>query len=103
MAVAVNSAMTSQAAKQRRTVHYSGRVQGVGFRYTARAVAGGYDVTGFVQNLDDGRVRLVVEGDFDQIDRFLADLADKMSGYIRHADMHQSSATGQFDAFTVEH
>ncbi len=41
----------------------SGRVQGVGFRYTAKGVAQRFAVTGFVRNLSDGRVELVVEGD----------------------------------------
>jgi acylphosphatase len=95
--------MTTEAPTQRRTVHYSGRVQGVGFRYTARAAAAGYDVTGYVQNLSDGRVRVVVEGESDEVERFLADVADRMSGYIRHVDMHKSSATGEFPDFTVEH
>jgi acylphosphatase len=45
---------------QRREVHYSGHVQGVGFRYTTRSIARGYEVTGFVQNLEDGRVSRVV-------------------------------------------
>ena len=46
----------------RATVQYSGDVQGVGFRYTAVTIARGYNVSGYVQNLSDGRVRLVVEG-----------------------------------------
>ena len=40
---------------------YSGRVQGVGFRYTVKQVAAGYDVAGTVRNLPDGRVELVAE------------------------------------------
>ena len=39
-----------QTAKQ---VIFRGRVQGVGFRYTARRIAARYDVTGFVRNLPD--------------------------------------------------
>jgi acylphosphatase len=95
--------MTSEGAKQRRTIHYSGRVQGVGFRYAARAAAGGYDVTGYVQNLDDGRVRLVVEGELDAVEHFLADVADRMSGYIRHVETHQSAANGEYSCFSIEH
>src|SRR6187455_864933 len=48
---------------ERRRVWYEGRVQGVGFRYTARGLAGGFPVSGYVRNLDDGRVELVAEGD----------------------------------------
>ncbi|HEY2826891.1 MAG TPA: acylphosphatase [Pirellulales bacterium] len=95
--------MTTDAANERRTVHYSGRVQGVGFRYAARATAGGYEVTGSVQNLDDGRVRMVVEGQKDEIERFLAAVAERMSGYIRNVEMHRSSANGEFTGFSIEH
>jgi acylphosphatase len=95
--------MTADSTAQRRIVHYSGRVQGVGFRYTTRAAAEKYKVTGFVQNLDDGRVLVIVEGAGDELARFLADVADRMQGYIRNTEVHQTTATGEFDDFTVEH
>ena len=43
-------------------VFYSGHVQGVGFRYTVKTVAWGFEVTGTVRNLQDGRVELIAEG-----------------------------------------
>ena len=51
-------------------VHYSGRVQGVGFRYTAKQVAAGYEIVGTVRNLSDGRVELVAEGAHDELEAF---------------------------------
>ena len=45
-----------------RHILFRGHVQGVGFRYTARQLASRYDVTGFVRNLTDGRVELLVDG-----------------------------------------
>ena len=42
--------------RKRATVFYTGRVQGVGFRYTAREIACGYELTGYARNLHDGRV-----------------------------------------------
>ena len=50
---------------------YTGRVQGVGFRWTARQVAGGYAVGGYVRNLPNGSVDLVVEGSADQVEAFI--------------------------------
>ena len=44
-------------------IFYSGRVQGVGFRYTAKTVAAGFEISGIVRNLSDGRVELIAEGD----------------------------------------
>ena len=51
-------------------VFYSGRVQGVGFRYTVKSVASGFDLTGTVRNLIDGRVELLCEGVQDELDAF---------------------------------
>lgn len=43
-------------------VVYSGRVQGVGFRWQVSQVAENFAVSGFVRNLEDGTVELLVEG-----------------------------------------
>jgi acylphosphatase len=100
---------------QRRDIHYSGRVQGVGFRYTVRDVANGFAVTGFVRNLDDGRVHLVAEGEvaeidaflaeidafLAEIDAFLAEIALRMKPNIRHVDDQQAPATAEFAGFTI--
>jgi acylphosphatase len=94
--------MTTEG-NQRQTVHYSGRVQGVGFRYATRAAASGHHVTGYVQNLEDGRVRLVAEGKPEEIERFLAEVAERMNGYIRNVEAHKSSATGEFSGFSIQH
>ena len=67
---------------QRRIVHFSGRVQGVGFRYTSERIATNFNVAGFVRNLTDGRVELVAEGMPAELDRFLSAIADAMSGNI---------------------
>ena len=40
-------------------VHYSGRVQGVGFRYIVKSLVPGYEVLGTIKNLSDGRVEMV--------------------------------------------
>jgi acylphosphatase len=86
---------------QRREVHYSGRVQGVGFRYTVRDSAQSFAVTGFVRNLDDGRVHLVAEGEIAEIDAFLAEIARRMKSNIRYVDDQQGPATGEFAAFAI--
>ena len=88
-------------APQRRVVHFSGTVQGVGFRYTAIRIAGHHDVTGRVRNLPDGRVEAVVEGDPDQIDAFLADVRDRMRGYIRQTTQQLAPPTGEFPDFNL--
>jgi acylphosphatase len=89
------------AVAVRRTVYFSGQVQGVGFRYTACRIAGGYDVTGFVRNLPDGRVHLVAEGESDEIDRFLEGIGSKMAGLIQGVQANDAPPTGQFADFGV--
>ena len=80
-------------------VHYSGHVQGVGFRWSACSIARGFAVTGFVRNLADGRVHLVAEGERGEVERFLAAIADSMAGNIRHAQMEVSPASGEYQSF----
>jgi acylphosphatase len=52
-------------------VYYEGHVQGVGFRYTVRQIAKGFDLTGFVRNLADGRVELQAAGNEEEVNAFL--------------------------------
>ena len=94
--------MTEQHAEPiRRTVHFSGRVQGVGFRYTTESVAAGFDVTGTVRNLPDGRVLLLAEGQAREIDRFIAAVRSAMAGHIQRVDVADSAPTGEFHTFRM--
>lgn len=77
-------------------VHFAGRVQGVGFRYVTTDIAQRHDVAGYVQNLSDGRVRLVVEGDAVEVERFVNAVSDAMSRYVHDRTVEHSEATGEF-------
>ncbi len=61
---------------QTKRVIYEGRVQGVGFRYTTKDLARGYDVLGTVRNLPDGTVELIVAGEGEEVGEFLRDLRE---------------------------
>ena len=87
---------------ERRRVFYSGRVQGVGFRYTAQSSARSFQVTGWVRNLADGRVELLAEGETAEIDAYLARGADSLGSNIRHVDQFTEKATGEFRGFEIE-
>jgi acylphosphatase len=67
---------------ERRRVYYSGRVQGVGFRFTAQDLAQRFGVAGFVRNLDDGRVELLAEGEAAEVAAFLDAVRREMDPYI---------------------
>ena len=87
----------------RRTVYFCGRVQGVGFRYTTRNIALGYDVQGYVRNLPDGRVELVMEGPDQEMEKVVTEIRRRMNGYIRTCECNVTPATGEFDQFSIRH
>ncbi len=88
--------------RKRATVFYAGRVQGVGFRYTAREIACGYDLTGYVRNLNDGRVELVAEGTEEEVKEFLEALQNSQLGsHIRTADVNWREAAEEFRGFEI--
>ena len=68
-----------------RRVLYTGRVQGVGFRYSVKQIAMGYDVIGWVRNLPDGSVEMQTAGDPAEVEAFLSAVAaSHLAGYIRN-------------------
>lgn len=87
----------------RRIIHFDGRVQGVGFRYTTQNIAMRYNVHGYVRNLQDGRVELVMEGDDQEIDGVVSCLSQKMNCFIRNVESHTFPATGEFETFGIRH
>jgi acylphosphatase len=68
-----------------RQVFYEGRVQGVGFRYSVRQVATGFDLSGWVRNLPDGRVELLAAGDEAEVADFLKAIEESsLASFIRN-------------------
>jgi len=91
----------SASSRQRREVMYSGRVQGVGFRYTTQGIAARFDVTGYVMNLPDGRVHLVAEGTAAELRAFLREVNDALGQYISNAAENALPASGAFSGFEI--
>ena len=84
------------------TVLFSGHVQGVGFRYTARTVAAGFEITGTIRNLPDGRVELVAEGLRDELEAFRMALHDAgLAGFIRDEQVTWADAKNEFSGFEI--
>lgn len=83
-----------------RRYFFEGRVQGVGFRYSIKQLAMGFDVTGWVRNLPDGRVEMLIAGETEEIAEFFEDLHDSpLSHHIREqeeqeAEMPESGLNG---------
>ena len=69
-----------------RQVFYEGRVQGVGFRFTVKQIARGFDIVGWVRNLDDGRVELQCGGEREEVEAFLKAVAEsELKSHIKSA------------------
>jgi len=84
-----------------REAFYSGRVQGVGFRYTAKRIAQGFAVQGFVRNLVDGRVQLLAIGLAGEVDRYLAALGEAMQENIQEAAISDVAVPPGYTSFEV--
>lgn len=83
-------------------VWYSGHVQGVGFRYTAKKVAAGFEITGTVCNLPDGRVELIAEGRPAELEAFRAELRRAgLAGFIRDEQVTWADAKNEFRGFEI--
>jgi len=82
---------------------FEGRVQGVGFRYQTACVAKGFDVTGTVKNLPDGRVHLYAEGDEAEVLAFQQEVASEMESYIRNAEVKTSMGERSCRGFSIVH
>ncbi len=70
-----------------RRTFFTGHVQGVGFRYSVKQIASGYEVEGYVRNLDDGRVELYIQGERTELEAMAEDiLRSHLKGFIREID-----------------
>jgi acylphosphatase len=85
-------------------VFYEGRVQGVGFRWTVRNIAKGFDVTGWVRNLLDSRVEMQVNGDANEVRAFLDGIKQSEVGsYIRKQTENKLEKPVEANGFEIRH
>ena len=84
-------------------VYFSGPVQGVGFRQTASRLAQGFQIAGWVKNLEDGRVELLVEGEEAEVLRFFKLICERMKQYIQNTETNWGTASNQFSQFDISH
>lgn len=87
-----------------RQYFFSGRVQGVGFRYATKRLATGFELVGWVKNLDDGRVELQIMGEEDELDDFLQELHDSPLGHhIQEQEERTVPLLEEVEGFTIRH
>ena len=82
-------------------VFYSGRVQGVGFRFTTEDLARKLGVQGWVRNLADGRVEVVAEAEKPVLQDLLSAIERYFGGYIRDTDISWHEPAGEFKGFGI--
>jgi acylphosphatase len=83
-------------------VFYSGNVQGVGFRYTVKSVATGFEVTGLVRNLRDGRVHLIAEGARPELESFRQAIREAgLEHFIRDEMVDWNEPKNEFRGFEI--
>ena len=85
----------------RKDIHFSGNVQGVGFRYRTAELAKQFTVYGTVQNLNDGRVKLVIEGSLHEVQGFLFELRQRLIDHIDHDKCEDKKYSGDFSDFQI--
>ena len=81
--------------------HFTGHVQGVGFRYSVKQIARGFEVTGYVKNLADGRVELDIEGDQNECCRFLREVESELDNFIRDTERSDGHRERLFTRFRI--
>jgi acylphosphatase len=92
----------AEVNRKRIRIFYSGNVQGVGFRYTTKSVAAGFEVNGVVRNLPDGRVELVAEGTQEELDAFRQAVRDSgLEHFIRNEEISWGESQGQLRGFQI--
>ncbi|MBU0759813.1 MAG: acylphosphatase [Candidatus Omnitrophica bacterium] len=83
-------------------IFYSGRVQGVGFRYTVRSIASQLKLSGWARNLPDGRVEVVCEGKEKDIGLFLDRVVKEFENrYIMNVEINWQEPTREFKGFNI--
>ena len=83
-------------------IFYSGTVQGVGFRYAVQRFAQALTLKGWVRNLSDGRVEILVEGKKEVIAELLRRIDQRFDGYIRDKQVSESEALENFASFEID-
>jgi acylphosphatase len=84
-----------------RHIIFIGRVQGVGFRFTAHRMASRHQLTGFVRNLFDGTVEMLVQGSAEDIADCIRDIKEYFGGYIREASIEEIPPDPKYTDFKI--
>ena len=79
----------------KKQIIFKGHVQGVGFRYSVKQIAYAYEIDGSVQNLANGAVKVIAEGDTEEISGFINEVKAEMAGFIREIEENEIKVMGE--------
>ncbi len=88
--------------KKRLHLYFSGRVQGVGFRFTALELARHNCLKGWVKNLSDGRVEVLAEGEEEDLNSFLKSLKEEFKLHLADIEPAEFTSIGEFNNFQIK-
>ena len=94
--------MNEKIGVRRFRIVYSGRVQGVGFRWQVKNVSESFEVTGFVRNLSDGTVELLVEGRKAELRAMIDAVESKLKDYWHSKVEDEREGTPQYENFSID-
>ena len=87
--------------KKQLHLYYSGKVQGIGFRYAVLDIALGLKICGWVKNLSDGRVEVLADAEEETLNNFLEQINQRFSRYIKEVNIEWQPASGEFRDFQI--
>jgi len=87
--------------KAARHIVFVGRVQGVGFRFTAFNIADRYQLTGLVRNLPDGNVEMIAQGDISDIDNCVRDIKESFTDFLRETKTEEIAFNSNYTDFKI--
>ena len=82
-------------------VIYTGRVQGVGFRFTAQRIAMRYELAGYVKNLGSGQVEMFAQGHPEDVADCLRDISESFAAHIRDTKINETPINPSYTQFTI--
>lgn len=85
------------------SINYTGRVQGVGFRWRVSQIAKSFSCTGYVKNLMDGSVELLVEGKKEVVYRMVESVNIQMKEFWHNKTVDERAGDAHFSKFTIKY
>ena len=88
----------TQSAKH---IIFTGRVQGVGFRFTAYGIAKRYQLNGMVRNLPNGSVEMIAQGDSEDVADCIRDIQESFAGYVSKTETEDAPLAPDLKEFKI--